>query len=147
MDKGINSDNLTPSWPDLDTDSIKILQRKTMNKAKIAAFSIYMVVGLGFAGWGFRTLLEVSSSSPETNVAFSVVAFGLAIVGFGFAFSGFARDKEIENVTAGIYLLLRNSIIGQDAVSPSENSGNVLPEHGPWCACYCTVANLNSGSE
>lgn len=144
MGKEINLENLTRIWPELDADSLKILQRKRVDGRKVFAFSIYMALGLGFGIWGFTTLLEAKADSPEASVAWSVVSFALAIIGFGFAFFGFVRDKEIENVTAGIYLLLRVSINGQGLVMPSENSPDDIPEHGPWCKCHCTVVDLKT---
>lgn len=140
-------EKFAPNWEILEAESESILRRPKYNNFKIIMFSLYTLVGLAITAWGGRILSTVDHNSPEVSVGYATLSFGLAIVGFGFTFFGFKRDRETENVTAGIYLLLKNTVRGQDAVMPSKNSADDLPEHGPWCACYCKVASLKAKSE
>ncbi|MGP9490601.1 hypothetical protein ACT3UD_18210 [Glutamicibacter sp. 287] len=161
-----NRDKFLVNWQKLDRQSMSLGRRTKYYKYRIAAFIIYILAGLVIADFGGSMLATppIGTTDPsvapnEASLGYATLSFGVAIVAVGFTFLGFQRDKGMEEVTAGTYLLLR-AMLEEDnpalSVAKVETEccdsyqcqcADELPAHGRSCECHCMVADLQSKGE
>lgn len=136
------------SLPYFDYSALAIINRSKSNRYKRIAFWIYILTGIAVFALGGYLLATNGNEESLATLGYAVLAFGVSILAMGFTFIDSKRDQELEDVTAGIYTLLRNCVI------PGETKHHLYkfvsgccdfdhcdcqPDPCCSCGCYCTV--------